>query len=266
MPLKVHKHEIFCLTFFAETQTLWSQGPVIRDFWKSYSIRPRYSTFKHFRLCSATDEISIPRMFSQQWNSFRLCSVCDEIRFKYAQHGCTCKNCSPFTTGWACGKIRSSYAQCAMKSVPRMLSVSTLQCTQDGRWNSIKNCGDQCILYYQTCIQSTTTTLLLTSTTPTYSPSFSSSFYSSYSSSFSSYSSFYSSYSSYSSSYSSFYSSVASSFSSSISPHNFRWPFSFGKTKILYSQPKARKSRVFNLKTPKLPTYLTNFNWYWRAP
>ncbi len=29
--LKVHKHEFF-LTFFAETETLWSQGPVTRDF------------------------------------------------------------------------------------------------------------------------------------------------------------------------------------------------------------------------------------------
>ena len=72
--LKVHEHEIFCLTFFAETQTLWSQGPVTRDFWKSYSIRPRYSTFKHFRACSACDEIGssydqhamkfVPRMLS----------------------------------------------------------------------------------------------------------------------------------------------------------------------------------------------------------
>ncbi len=26
--LKVHKHEIFFLTFFAETESLWSQGPV----------------------------------------------------------------------------------------------------------------------------------------------------------------------------------------------------------------------------------------------
>ncbi len=32
------------------------QGPVTQDFWKSYSIRPRYSTFKHFRACSARDE------------------------------------------------------------------------------------------------------------------------------------------------------------------------------------------------------------------
>ncbi len=73
--LKVHTHEIFFLTFFAETETKWSQGPVTRDFWKSYSIRPRYSTFKHFRACSAWDEIG------------------------------------------------STYAQHAMKFVPRMLSV-----------------------------------------------------------------------------------------------------------------------------------------------
>ncbi len=34
--LKVHKHEhFFFFTFFAETETLWSQGPVTRDFWKS---------------------------------------------------------------------------------------------------------------------------------------------------------------------------------------------------------------------------------------
>ncbi len=30
--LKVHKHEIYFLTFFAETESLWSQGPVTRDF------------------------------------------------------------------------------------------------------------------------------------------------------------------------------------------------------------------------------------------
>jgi hypothetical protein len=30
--LKVHKHENFFLTFFAETESLWSQGPVTRDF------------------------------------------------------------------------------------------------------------------------------------------------------------------------------------------------------------------------------------------
>jgi hypothetical protein len=30
--LKVHKHEIFFSTFFAETETIWSQGPATRDF------------------------------------------------------------------------------------------------------------------------------------------------------------------------------------------------------------------------------------------
>jgi hypothetical protein len=30
--LKVHKHEIFFFTFFAETKSLWFQGPVTRDF------------------------------------------------------------------------------------------------------------------------------------------------------------------------------------------------------------------------------------------
>jgi hypothetical protein len=30
--LKVHKHDIFLLDFFAETETIWSQGPVTRDF------------------------------------------------------------------------------------------------------------------------------------------------------------------------------------------------------------------------------------------
>jgi hypothetical protein len=30
--LKVHKHEIFFFYFFAENESLWSQGPVTRDF------------------------------------------------------------------------------------------------------------------------------------------------------------------------------------------------------------------------------------------
>ncbi len=47
----------FFNTFFAETESLWSQGPVTRDFRKSYSIRPRYSTFKHFRVCSGCNKI-----------------------------------------------------------------------------------------------------------------------------------------------------------------------------------------------------------------
>jgi hypothetical protein len=32
LPLKVHKHEIFFFDFFEETETLWSQVNVTRDF------------------------------------------------------------------------------------------------------------------------------------------------------------------------------------------------------------------------------------------
>jgi hypothetical protein len=57
LPVKGYTSMNFFFTFFSETKTLWSQGPVTRYFWKSYSIRLRYSTFKHFRACSAWDEI-----------------------------------------------------------------------------------------------------------------------------------------------------------------------------------------------------------------
>ncbi len=46
--LKVHKHDIFLNTYFAETKSLWFQGPLTQDFWKLYSIRPRYSIFFTF--------------------------------------------------------------------------------------------------------------------------------------------------------------------------------------------------------------------------
>ncbi len=55
--LKVHKHEFFFFTFFAETETILSHGPVTRDFLKSYSKWQRYSIFSYFRACSACDEI-----------------------------------------------------------------------------------------------------------------------------------------------------------------------------------------------------------------
>ncbi len=77
---------IFLKNFLAETEILWSQGTLTRDFWKSYSIRPRYSTFKYFRVCSASDEIHsghaqpamkfVWRMLSVWWNLFRFCSAC----------------------------------------------------------------------------------------------------------------------------------------------------------------------------------------------
>ncbi len=75
----------FFIYFFAEFESLWSQGPVIRNFWKSYLIRPRYSTFKHFCVSSASDEIVssyaqpamkyFPHMLSQRWNLFHVCSA-----------------------------------------------------------------------------------------------------------------------------------------------------------------------------------------------
>ncbi len=130
--LKVNKHEIFCWIYFCRNQTIWSQGPVTRDFWKLYSIRPRYSTFKHFRACSACDKIGsvyakhamkfvlrmlsinlhvktvhilplaehalkfVPRMLSVRWNRFLVCSVCDKIVSAYAQHAhaINFENCS----------------------------------------------------------------------------------------------------------------------------------------------------------------------------
>ncbi len=64
----------FFFDFFCRNRNHMVKGPVTRDFWKSYSIRPRYSTFKHFRACSACDEIGsaysqhamkfVPRMLS----------------------------------------------------------------------------------------------------------------------------------------------------------------------------------------------------------
>ncbi len=57
----------FVRILFAETESLWSQRPVTREFLKSYSIRPRYSTFKHFRVGSASDEMKyVPRMLTAQ--------------------------------------------------------------------------------------------------------------------------------------------------------------------------------------------------------
>ncbi len=101
----------FFFTFFADTETIWSQGPVARDFWKLYSIRPRYSTLKTF-----------PRMLSMRWNRFQVCSACDEIG--------------------------STYAQCAIKFVPRMLSIDctcktvhSLPLAEHMRWNRFRVCS-----------------------------------------------------------------------------------------------------------------------------
>ncbi len=97
---------------FCRNRNHMSQGPVTWDFWKLYSIRPRYLTFNHFRVCSACDEI---------------CSSYAQCAIKFVPHmlsmDWTCKNCSHFTAGWPCAEIGSLYAQCAMKSILRMLSM-----------------------------------------------------------------------------------------------------------------------------------------------
>ncbi len=67
----------FFKTLFAETKSLWFQKYATQDFWKLYSIRPRYSSFKHFHECSASNEIR-PK--------YAHCSASDEIHSTYAQH------------------------------------------------------------------------------------------------------------------------------------------------------------------------------------
>ncbi len=68
----------FLKYFFAETESLWSRRPVIQDFWKLYSIWPRYSTFKHFCVCSASDEIV--SLYAQPAKKYvPVCSDSDEI-------------------------------------------------------------------------------------------------------------------------------------------------------------------------------------------
>ncbi len=106
--LKVQKHESFFLTFFAETETLWSQGPVTQDFWRD------------IRLLNISAHVqnamkSVPRMLSMRWNSFSYAQCAIKFVPRMLSMDCTCKNCSHFTAGWACAEIRSSYAQCAMK-------------------------------------------------------------------------------------------------------------------------------------------------------
>ena len=65
----------FFLTFFAKTETSWSQGPVTQDFWKSYSIRPLLNISAHAQHAMK----SVPSILSMRWNSFRVCSVWNKI-------------------------------------------------------------------------------------------------------------------------------------------------------------------------------------------
>jgi len=47
----------FVKYFFAETESLWSQGPVTRDFLNIVFDSAEIFDFKHFCVCSASDEI-----------------------------------------------------------------------------------------------------------------------------------------------------------------------------------------------------------------
>jgi hypothetical protein len=153
--LKVHKHEIFVWLFLSKPKLFGPKGlsqeifdnriRFGRDIWLSAYAQHAMKLF--------------PRMLSVRWNSyvsvscllfsfpnirslfslspillsmqfvalywFRVCSACDEIISVYAQHAFRCpyKNCRNFIAHWSYAKICWAYAQCAMKSFPRMLSV-----------------------------------------------------------------------------------------------------------------------------------------------
>ncbi len=121
--LKVHKHEIFKIPIFAETESLWPQGPVTRDF----EIRIWFSRNIRLLIISAYEQPamkSIPRMLSERWNKFRVCLTSDEIRSAYAQHilnddfemGCDFPLC------WECAIIGYSLTEHARKLVTCWLS------------------------------------------------------------------------------------------------------------------------------------------------
>ena len=120
--LKVHKHEIFFWLFLQKPKAYGPKG-LLHEIFKNRIRIGRDIRLLYIFAYAQPAMKSIPRLLSVRWNSFRVCSVCDEICSAYAQHKFTCKNCSHFTAGWAYAKICSSYAQCAMKSFPRMLSV-----------------------------------------------------------------------------------------------------------------------------------------------
>ncbi len=126
--------------WISETESLWTQEPVTRDFLKSYSIRLWYSTFKHFCGCSASIEIVssyaklaiklFPPMLSKRWNHFLVCSPSGEIVSAYAQPAM--KSVPPLTQhafGWSCKTVQiwtlAEHVRnfsVRWKSFPRMLS------------------------------------------------------------------------------------------------------------------------------------------------
>ncbi len=113
--LKVHKHNFFTYYFCRNRILIY----VTRD-----SIRLRYSTFNHFRVCSASDEIVssygqqamkyIPRMLSIFWMMILKWVVISS----YAEHARKL-----VLVGWACAKIGYSLAEHEQKLVTRCLSM-----------------------------------------------------------------------------------------------------------------------------------------------
>ena len=88
----------FFFTFFAETESLWSQGPVTRDF------KNRIRFGRDIRL------LNISAHAQHAINRFCAHLACDEISSAHTQRAikfvprmlsmdCTCKNCSHFTAG-----------------------------------------------------------------------------------------------------------------------------------------------------------------------
>ncbi len=141
-PLRLNTNETFLKAFLR-----YLKGTQAWIFFVDFFCRnrnhmvPRACNTRFLKIVFDSAEIldfkTFPRMLSMRWNRFHVCSACDEIRSEYAQcaikfvprmlsKDCTCKNCSHFTAGWACAEIRSAYAQCAMKSFPRMLSKRML--------------------------------------------------------------------------------------------------------------------------------------------
>ncbi len=125
VPLKVHKHEIYFLTF-CRNWNLMVPGACNTRFLTIIFDWPRYSTYKHFGACSASDEIislfaqpamkSFPRMLSQRWNAFHECSAIDEIRTIPCVH-------SIFWMMFLKRVVISCYAEHAPKLVIRWLSM-----------------------------------------------------------------------------------------------------------------------------------------------
>ncbi len=95
-----------------------------RDFWKSYSVRLRYSTLN----ISVWAECALnlfPCWLSQWWYTFHVYSVSDEIHSAYAwlilNDGF--EMVCDFPLCWACANISASLAEYAQKLVTRWLSI-----------------------------------------------------------------------------------------------------------------------------------------------